>query len=108
MADRLGAKAIITSTRSGYTGRLVARFRPKVPIIAVTPSEAVYHQLALVWGVDPIQVETTRDTDRMIAKSIQSVKEEGYVTDGDLVVVTAGVPFAVEGTTNLIKVERVD
>ena len=108
MADRLGAKAIITSTRSGYTGRLVARFRPRVPIIAVTPSRAVYNQLALVWGIKPIQVETTRDTDRMIEKSISSVKDEGYVERGDLVVVTAGVPFAVEGTTNLIKVEEVD
>ncbi|MFB6291718.1 MAG: pyruvate kinase [Candidatus Bipolaricaulia bacterium] len=107
MADRLGAKAIITSTRSGYTGRLVARFRPRVPIIAVTPSEDVYHQLALVWGIKPIQVETTRDTDQMIEKSIRSVKEEGYLEEGDLVVVTAGVPFAVKGTTNLIKVEQV-
>ena len=107
MADRIGAKAIITSTRSGYTGRLVARFRPRVPIIAVTPSRKVFNQLALVWGVQPVQVETTHDTDKMIAKSIRSVKDAGYVQKGDLVIVTAGVPFAVEGTTNLIKVEEV-
>lgn len=107
MAKRLGARAIITSTRSGYTARLVSRFRPKVQIIAVTPSRNVYERLALVWGVMPVQVETTRDTDEMIEKSIRSVKEEGYVDEGDLVVVTAGVPFAVEGTTNLIKVESV-
>jgi len=108
MAERLEAKAIITSTRSGYTARLISRFRPKVPIIAVTPAETVYHQLALVWGVEPLQVETTQDTDRMIEKSIRTVKKEGYVGQDDLVVVTAGVPFAVEGTTNLIKVERVE
>ncbi len=108
MAERLDAKAIITSTRSGYTARLISRFRPKVPIIAVTPAEAVYHQLALVWGIEPLQVETTKDTDRMIEKSILSVKNEGYVGKDDLVVVTAGIPFAVEGTTNLIKVERVE
>ncbi len=107
MAARLGAGAIITSTRSGYTARLVSRFRPRIPIVAVTPSRDVYNQLALAWGVEPLQVETTQDTDRMIEKSIRSVKEEGYVDDGDRVVVTAGVPFAVEGTTNLIKVDRV-
>lgn len=108
MAERLGARAIITSTRSGYTARLIARFRPEVKIIAVTPSESVYNQLALVWGVEPIRMETTRNTDQMIEKSIYSAKEEGYVDQGDLVVVTAGVPFSVEGTTNLIKVEEVD
>ncbi|MBS3787985.1 pyruvate kinase [Candidatus Bipolaricaulota bacterium] len=107
MAERLGARAIITSTRSGYTARLIARFRPEVQIIAVTPSEAVYNQLALVWGVKPIRMETTRNTDQMIEKSIYSAREEGYVDKGDLVVVTAGVPFSVEGTTNLIKVEQV-
>ncbi|MFW6006185.1 MAG: pyruvate kinase [Candidatus Bipolaricaulota bacterium] len=107
MAERLEARAIITSTRSGYTARLIARFRPEVQIIAVTPSRSVYNQLALVWGVKPIRMETTRNTDQMIEKSIYSAKEEGYVDKGDLVVVTAGVPFSVEGTTNLIKVEKV-
>ncbi|MBS3765873.1 pyruvate kinase [Candidatus Bipolaricaulota bacterium] len=108
MAERLDARAIITSTRSGYTARLISRFRPKVRIVAVTPSELVYNRLAMVWGITPIQVETTQDTDKMIEKSIRSVKEAGYVDSDDLVVVTAGVPFAVEGTTNLIKVEKVD
>lgn len=107
MAERLEAKAIITSTRSGYTARLISRFRPGVQIIAVTPSKDVYERLAMVWGVSPVQVETTRDTDEMIEKSIRSVKQEGYINQGDLVVVTAGIPFAVEGTTNLIKVENV-
>ncbi|MBS3736078.1 MAG: pyruvate kinase [Candidatus Bipolaricaulota bacterium] len=107
MAERLEAGAIITSTRSGYTARLIARFRPEVQIIAVTPSRSVYNQLALVWGVKPIRMETTRNTDQMIEKSIYSAREEGYVDKGDLVVVTAGVPFSVEGTTNLIKVEQV-
>ena len=107
MAERLGARAIITSTRSGYTARLIARFRPEVQIIAVTPSKAVYNQLALVWGVKPIEMETTRNTDQMIEKSIDSAKDYGYIEKNDLVVVTAGVPFSVEGTTNLIKVEEV-
>lgn len=107
MAERLDARAIITSTRSGYTARLISRFRPRVRIIAVTPSKRVFNRLAMVWGITPIQVETTQDTDEMIEKSIRSVREEGYVDSGDRVVVTAGVPFAVEGTTNLIKVETV-
>lgn len=107
MAERLDAEAIITSTRSGYTARLISRFRPKVQIIAVTPSKDVYERLAMVWGVSPVQVETTQDTDEMIEKSIRSVKQEGYINQGDPVVVTAGIPFAVEGTTNLIKVENV-
>lgn len=108
MAERLGARAIITSTRSGYTARLISRFRPRVRIVAVTPSKTVFNRLAMVWGITPIQVETTQDTDEMIEKSIRSVKEAGHVSKHDLVVVTAGVPFAVEGTTNLIKVEEVD
>ncbi|MFP4630900.1 MAG: pyruvate kinase [Candidatus Acetothermia bacterium] len=108
MAERLDARAIITSTRSGYTARLISRFRPKVGIVAVTPSKKVFHKLAMVWGITPIRVETTQDTDEMIEKSIQSVKEAGYVEKNDRVVVTAGVPFAVEGTTNLIKVEEVE
>jgi len=107
MADRLDARAIITSTKSGYTARLIARFRPKVPIVAVTPSELTYNQLSLVWGVTPLQMETTRDTDEMMKKSISTVRNAGMVNRGDLVVTTAGVPFAVKGTTNLIKVNRV-
>lgn len=107
MADRLNAKAIVTSTRSGYTARLVARFRPKVQIIAVTPTKSTYNQLALVWGVTPLLMEATKDTDEMINKSIETVKKSGLIKDDDLVVTTAGVPFAVEGTTNLIKATRV-
>ncbi len=107
MADRLGARAIITSTKSGYTARLIARFRPKVQIIAVTPSLSTYNQLSLVWGVIPLLMETTKDTDDMIKKSSETAKEAGLIEDGDLVVTTAGIPFAVEGTTNLIKVNKV-
>jgi len=107
MAVRLHAQAIITSTKSGYTARLIARFRPQVQIIAVTPSKSTYNQLALVWGVTPLLMEATKDTDEMIQKSITTVREAGLVDKGDLVVTTAGVPFAVKGTTNLIKVNKV-
>lgn len=107
MAVRLNAQAIITSTKSGYTARLIARFRPKVQIIAVTPSQSTYNQLALVWGVTPLLMKATKDTDEMIQKSISTVRKAGLVNKGDLVVTTAGVPFAVKGTTNLIKVNKV-
>ena len=107
MADRLNAKAIISSTRSGYTARLIARYRPRLPILAVTPSIKVYRQLSLVWGVESLLIEDAENTDQMIKMSIKSAVEEGYLEDEDVVVITAGVPFAVRGTTNLIKVERV-
>ena len=105
-AERLNAKAIITSTRSGYTARLISRFRPNVRIVAVTPSRKVYQQLALLWGVNPLLIEVIDNTDEMVDRSIETARNGGYINDGDLVVITAGVPFAVRGTTNLIKVER--
>lgn len=107
VAQSLNAKAIICSTRSGYTARLIARFRPSVPIVAVTPSDKVRRQLALVWGVKAICIAEAEDTDELIESSVRSAKREGFASAGDLVVVTAGVPFHVRGTTNLIKVEEV-
>lgn len=108
IAKSINAAAIITSTRSGYTARLVSRFRRNSPIFAITPSPKVYNQLSLVWGVTPLEVNTTaNNTDEMIKASISTAGEKGYLEKGDRVVVTAGIPFAVRGTTNLIKVEEV-
>ncbi|MFW6012856.1 MAG: pyruvate kinase [Candidatus Bipolaricaulota bacterium] len=107
VAKGLDAKAIITSTRSGYTARLISRFRPHVRIVAVTPSSTVFHQLSLVWGVHPLRIQVAGNTDQMIERSIEKTRKEGLIVKGDLVVVTAGIPFAEKGTTNLIKVERV-
>lgn len=100
----LNASAIITSTSSGYTAKMVSKFRPQAPIIAATSNESVMRRLALTWGVCPIKSALAGNTDEVIEKSIEASIENGYVKNGELVVITAGVPVGVSGTTNLIKV----
>lgn len=108
IAGDLDAAAIITATQTGYTARMVAKYRPGRPIVAITPREDVVRQLALVWGVQPVQVEEEiEDTDRMIAASIQGALGAGLIRGGDLVVITAGVPVGMHGSTNLLKVHTV-
>lgn len=106
-ALKLDAKAIVTSTESGFTARMIAKHRPETPIVAVTTRESVLHALTLVWGVTPILGKETASTDEMVAEVVASAKESGKVTDGDLVVVTAGVPVGRTGTTNLLRVLNV-
>ncbi|SHJ83082.1 pyruvate kinase [Anaerobranca californiensis DSM 14826] len=106
-AQSLGASAIITSTQSGYTAKMVSKYRPKCPIIAVTPDERVVRKLVLSWGVFPVLGKQTDNTDDMIAEAIKTSLEHGYIKEGDLVVITAGVPVGIAGTTNLLKVHVV-
>ena len=103
-AIELNASAIVSSTSSGYTARMVSKFRPKTPIIAATDSERTRRQLALSWGVYSVQADQAKNTDDVIEYSINAAKEADYVKQGELVVVTAGVPVGESGTTNLIKV----
>jgi len=103
----LDAKAIVTSTESGYTARMVSKYRPKAPIIAVTPNEQVTRRLALIWGVIPVLGEEARNTDELIEQAVDNAVKNGYVRLGDLVVITAGVPVGRSGTTNLIKVHHI-
>ncbi len=103
-AGDLGAAAIITSTRSGYTARMVSKYLPRVPIIAATPNRNVFSQLLLSKGVYPILVSSTNDTDTMIDESIQGAIDKKLIEPGDLVVLTAGTPVGIPGTTNLLKV----
>lgn len=103
----LGAAAIITSTESGYTARMVSKYRSLAPVVAVTPEETVLRKMALVWGVQPTLVERTKDTDGMISAAIDASLRAGLISPGSLVVITAGVPVGVQGTTNLIKVHTV-
>ena len=103
-AESLNASGIVTSTSSGHTARMVSKFRPSTPIIATTPNEKTSRQLALSWGVYPAICEQAANTDTLIDKSIEASKEQGFIHEGELVVVTAGVPTGVSGTTNLIKV----
>ncbi len=105
IAISLNASTIITATVSGYTTRMVARFRPRAGIVAVTPSGRVARQLALVWGVVPLVSASASSTDAVLEGSVAAALESGLVNRGDLVVLTAGLPPGVSGTTNLIKVE---
>lgn len=106
-AFELNAKAIITATESGYTARMVAKYRPRCPIIAVTPTEQVMRRLALVWGVIPVQGEVVASTDAMFHMAIERSKSTGLLFPEDLVIITAGIPAGRSGTTNLIKVRHV-
>ncbi len=103
----LGASAIITATSSGYTSKAISKFRPKSPIIAATTTESVMRRLSLVWGVYPVLSPYSNSTDDVIELSIQSAVDKGYVKEGDLVVITAGIPVGTSGSTNLIKVHTV-
>ena len=109
IAHDLGAAAIITSTRSGFTARMVSKYRPKAPIIAVSPEEKVIRKLCLIWGAQSLGIEEIQNTDEMIERSVEASLAEGLIKCGDLLVITAGVPvpFGVPGTTNLIKVHIV-
>lgn len=106
-AEDLKASAIITATSSGYTSKAVSKFRPQSPIIAATTSEKVMRKLALIWGVYPVLSKKSENTDEVIDMSIHSAMMKGYVKEGDLIVITAGIPVGVSGTTNLIKVHTI-
>ncbi|HEX6989283.1 MAG TPA: pyruvate kinase [Bacillota bacterium] len=107
VARGLGAGAILTATHSGHTARMVARHRPPTPVIAATPFEAVARRLSLVWGVTPVIVPESETTDRMMDQSLDAAVRAGLVEAGTLVVITAGVPVGVAGTTNLVQVTTV-
>ncbi len=106
-AQELGASAIITSTQSGYTARMVSKYRPKAPIIAVTPLKEVTRALALSWGVHPVTCHPIHSTDEMFDVAMASSLKAELIQRGDLVVITAGLPVGVSGTTNLLRVETV-
>jgi len=108
VAQDLKVKAIVTFTFSGSTARMVSRYRPRVPIIAASTEESTVRKLALTWGVYPLKSEELKNTDDMIDKSEQIALKTGLVNQGDRIVITAGIPFAIPGTTNLLKVEIVD
>jgi pyruvate kinase len=103
----LDANAIITSTESGYTARMVSKYRPKAPIIAVTPVEHVMRSLQLVWGVIPVLGKPAKTTDEMFDIAVNGAVGAGLVKLGDTVVITAGVPVGRSGSTNLIKIHTV-
>ncbi len=107
IAGEVGARAIVTATLSGMTARMVARHRPSVPVVAVTPSHTTLFLLALVWGVIPVLVERFETTDDMVEMMVRAARERGLAAWGDPVVLTAGIPFGGGGKTNMLKVHIV-
>jgi len=103
----LNAPALIVFTKSGFSARIVASHRPSVPILVLTDVPRTFRQLALVWGVIPQLVPHCSSYDEMVRIALEAVQERELARPGDRVVVTAGVPFDVPGTTNLLKVETV-
>ena len=106
-AHDLGAAAIISVTKTGHTARMVSKFRPDCPIIATTISPKVWRQLAMSWGVYPMLSETKETTDDLFDQAVDRALESGIVKNGDLVVITAGIPVGVSGSTNILKVHLV-
>lgn len=103
----LGASAILAATKSGYTAKVISRFRPACPIVALCQSEQTRRQLAISWGVHPYLTGEVDSTDRLFSMAVDVARREGAVACGDTVVITAGVPIGISGTTNLIKAQVV-
>ena len=106
-AKDVNASAIVTVSESGNTARLLSKYRPAQPIIACVMSEQVQRQLAISWGITPLMMPLAHSTDELIEMSTALAKENGYLHDGELAVVTAGVPVGVSGTTNMIKIHMI-
>ena len=106
-AKDVNATAIVTVSESGNTARLLSKYRPAQPIIACVMNEQVQRQLSISWGITPLMMPLAHSTDELIEMSTALAKENGYLHDGELAVVTAGVPVGVSGTTNMIKIHMI-
>ncbi|MFH1383296.1 MAG: pyruvate kinase [Chloroflexota bacterium] len=106
-AHQLDAAAIVAFTRSGSTARRVSKYRPRVPILALTPDRAVLGQLLLCWGVQPQEADEPSTVDGLFALAVKHCRESRLAKPGDLIVITGGIPLGISGTTNLLKVEKV-
>ena len=106
-ALNLNASAIVAPTESGYTAKIVSKYRPQSPIVAVAANDSVARRLALVWGVTPVVGERCTNIDDMLEHAVNDAVKTGIVSHGDLVVITAGVPVGESGATNLMKVQVV-
>lgn len=106
-AHDLGAAAIIAVTRNGHTARMVSKYRPASPIIAPTIDECVCRQLMLSWGIYPMLTKELQTTEEVFEQAVDCAVETGIVKNGDVVIITGGMPVGVSGTTNLVKVHLV-
>jgi pyruvate kinase len=109
LAEVVNAKAIVSFTKSGFTALLISKNRPKVDIVAITPEESVLRKMALYWGVlDSTLKPNVKDADDIIKTSQKVVLDKGLAKSRDLIIITAGLPFAYTGITNLIKVHKIE
>ncbi len=106
-AERLGAVAIIAFTKSGSTARRVAKFRPRVPIIAITDTDEVSRRLQLYWDIQAINLGQPANIEELISTGTRLARELGIARAGDLIVITGGTPLGISGTTNFLKVQKV-
>ncbi|HVA00660.1 MAG TPA: pyruvate kinase [Terriglobia bacterium] len=108
MATELNLKAIAVFTQSGSSARLISKYRPRVPVYAFSPLHNVLRRTALYWGVTPVHMSRVQSTDRMVEGAARRLQELGVVAPGDVIAVIAGTPIARRGTTNLLKVHRIE
>jgi len=107
VAEKIGAKFIVCFTHSGNTARKLAKYRPLIPNIAFTPIRSTAKRLSLVWGVSPIEIGFVNTVDELLEGASELLKFKNIVKEGDFVVITAGVPVGVSGSTNMIKVVKI-
>lgn len=112
-AHNLNAKAIITPTISGFTARVISKYKPEMPVIGLSPNDSVLRQMQIYWGVTPVKSAQETSTDNIIRHALDAVRKSGYVEEGDTVVITAGVPTtksktAQKGITNIMRVVAIE
>jgi pyruvate kinase len=103
-ARDIRAAAIIAVTKSGQTARRMSKFRPYEPIVAATPKVKTFHQLSLSWGVYPVLAQMQSSSDALFRHAVDCAQQIDMAREGDLVVITAGIPLGTSGTTNILKV----
>ena len=103
----IGADAILTVSQRGVTAQMVSRFRPQTNVVALLLDQQVRRQMSLYWGVEAVMIPYASSTDELVEFAVEAAEKAGIVKTGDLVVVTAGVPVGVAGTTNMIRVQQV-
>lgn len=106
-AAELGVSAIITATQSGHTAKMVSKYRPSCPIIAVTPNKPVARRLALNFGLQTIVSKKLTSTDELMEDAVEKCLTAGYIKKGDVVIIAAGIPVGESGTTNMMKIQEV-
>lgn len=107
IAYEVGAKAIVCNTSSGNTARMISKYRPQTPIIAITPNHVTYHQLSMSWGVEALTIQPVHTAEEMLIKVVNSIVEMNLANNGEKIVITSGVPIGKSGTTSLIKVHTI-